>query len=43
MANEVYNATYNAKDEDGNVTGSESITVEYDLGATLQDSVDAYG
>jgi len=43
MAKEVYNATYNAKDEDGNVTGSENITIEYDFGDSLQDSIDAYG
>ena len=43
MANESYSATYNAKDDDGNVVSSDQITVEYDMGDDLASAVEKFG
>ena len=43
MASQTYSATYNAKDEDGNVLESQTVTADYDFGSSLEGAVESFG
>jgi hypothetical protein len=40
---EAYHATYNKKDEGGNILESQELTAEYDFGSNTQEAVELFG